>query len=482
MGLLRDCIFGLVFASMLCAHAATAQGYRFTARVGDTQGGASLTYLYDGEQVTVTQGSPQNLPVAVQTVGLTPGQRVRLDALTQAAWDAELTGRFDNPNISDGTSAALTVADPDGNRRTVTLTNYLVPELADLLAEVNRVVAAEYRSGYPSAPFPLMPAQAQIVAGIDSPIFFAAEIERINRGSTNLGPVLVQLRRAVEQGHDQPARAAEARLILDAVSAWIASQERAMDRLRGEDLPSAYALARETSELLGRNPLSQPFDALIAELRGDRRLLREVEAELALREAKRLAASIGLDGDVEEVRWDDRSRMAARELGDRMDTITTVYRGTDAADEARETIALWRAQVRAIEARKPAWEYTWHIDLIPLGTEERVRLRTDYRGELVTEIDTEIIYDTRRVVMHGTFQNTSSEPHRYTFLTGVIGSNADNDPFATGDTDQMLGYERVQTRVLAPGELVEWSAEVSLRNIRQILRGGLGQVVADQPE
>jgi len=403
------------------------------------------------------------------------------DTLAQAAWDASIVGRYTNPDLNGGFGLTLTVTDPEGTTREAYISNYHAPILAEVLAAVNEAVPVEVRSAYVSAELPLLPTRSSIVSGIVDPVYFAADIERINREASNLGQVLAKLRRAQGDARQEPEKAAEAQRIIDSVTGWAEAQSLAMDRLRGDDLPAAYALAQRTSELLGRDAMSRPFDRFVSEVRANRRVLREVESELALREAQAMAVSIGLGSDVEDVRWDERSRIVARELGERMDTIATVYRGTDAAIEARETVARWREQVRRIEARQPAWEYTWHLDFIPLGTEERTQIRTDSNGRLVTEIDSRIVFETRKVILHGTFQNTSSAPHRYTFIVGVIGSNADNDPFATGDTDQMLGHERVQTPVLAPGELYEWTAEVGLRNIRQIRRGGLGQVTADQP-
>lgn len=469
--------FFLVVLLGLIAPGALAQSWSLSIRETNLEDGTALSMLAEPDRLVITRSAGDAPATLIGVLELTEDQSNQIASAIADTWDANADERglvSDRPQaIRTDLRLAL-----DGQTRRLRVGDVHVPELVELTSAINGLVGVELRLIYPIMVGRSPAAGRPIVAGLDVQ-YFRTEIGILNRQEENLVPVLRKLRRVVED--DDDARALEATAILDRVAIW---QQQQLDAVRSwllDDRPSAYENAGRMAELLRGDELGVPFSQVVRDLSRNERELREIRATLALREATVLGHEVGLDGDLDVVNWTRfNQRKAARAL-DLLAAVNDRWSRTHAAEEAATLRRAWTRRVGVLNEMQPAWRYTHSFALIPIGTEQHVTIRTDDNGNVTTTIDEEIVYDRNQVYMSGTFQNTSSRAHRYTFVVAVSSSNGRGSMFDPEIKQKLLGYERIQTPLLEPGELYNWETVLTIQNVYAIRRCGVGQVAADQP-
>lgn len=462
---------------LLLAPVALAQSWSLSVRETNLEDGTALSLLAEPGRLVITRSAGDAPATLIGVIELTEDQSNQIALAIADTWDANADERGLVSDRPQAVRTDLRLA-LDGQTRRLRVGDVHVPELVQLTAALNQLVGVESRLIYPLMVGRSPAAGRPIVAGLEVQ-YFRTEVGILNRQEENLVPVLRKLRRVVED--DDDARALEATAILDRVAIWHTQQLDAVRSWLLDDRPSAYENAGRVAELLRGDELGLPFSEVVRDLSRNQRELREIRATLALREATVLGHEVGLDGDLDVVNWTRfNQRKAARAL-DLLAAVNDRWSRTAAADEAATLRRAWARRVGVLNEMQPAWRYTHSFALIPIGTEQHVTIRTDDNGNITTTIDEEIVFDRNQVYMSGTFQNTSSRAHRYTFVVAVSSSNGRGSMFDPEIKQQLLGYERIQSPLLEPGELFNWETVLTIQNVYAIRRCGVGQVAADQP-
>ncbi|MEM1353720.1 MAG: hypothetical protein AAGH88_02435 [Planctomycetota bacterium] len=474
--MMRRCLLSLL--ACLLASTALGQEWSLSIRENNLEDGTALTLMAEPGRLVVTRSAGDAPPTLIAVTDLSEDQNHALATAIAEAWEANLDQRALTSDLPQAVLTDLRLRF-DGQARQMRVGDVGVPALIALTQTINEMVSVESRLIYPLMTGRSPSAGRPIVAGLEL-AYYTTEVRILNRQEGSLTPVLRKLRR--DLGHGDDRRAAEAARIMDRVGIWHQQQLDATRSRLLDDRPGAYANATRMKALLRGDELGQPFSEIARELSRDGRELREIRAALALREALSLGEAVGLDGDLDAVNWSRFNQQKAARAILLLQAVGERWQRTAAADEAARRLKLWHRRVNVLNEMAPGWRYTHSFALIPIGTDQRVTIRTDDLGNVTTTIDEEIEYDPRQVYMSGSFRNTSSRAYRYTFVVAVSSSLGQGDLFDPEDKQNILGYEQIQTPVLEPGEVWNWETVLRVRSVYQIRKADIGQVSADQPQ
>ncbi|MEM9345735.1 MAG: hypothetical protein AAGB26_03865 [Planctomycetota bacterium] len=333
-----------------------------------------------------------------------------------------------------------------------------------------------------ASPVPdLVPVPVQEVEEEDKPIVsdsfatvvFETEVAAINERSDKAENAIKFVRRWLDR--DDVKRRVAAEDIIEAVTEWSARQT-AKIKSSGDEV-EAYMLADNAIRLLGQDPLAKPFKRYMMDLQRDRSEWLAIESMAAYRRALDDAEAIGLLSDWALIDFQDGNvRIMIKATTAKLKLIANNWPNSEAAKLAEGNLKEWAAREAQAIADLPAWRYTWQLDLIEIGTKNRTKIVTETDGTVTIHESSRVLYDEETVFLYGTFQNTSDKPYRYTFLAGGTSGAWPKVPFHKLKKHQLLGFELIQTSVLAPGEVYKWEAYVHVDNIRHVNRGGVTMV------
>ncbi|MEM6504668.1 MAG: hypothetical protein AAF711_04285 [Planctomycetota bacterium] len=304
-------------------------------------------------------------------------------------------------------------------------------------------------------------------------VVFETETAAINERSDKAANAIKFVRRWLDR--DDVKRRVAAEGVIEAVTKWSAAQ---MARIESDgDQVEAYILADDAIRLLGQDPLAKPFKRYMVDLQRDRSEWLAIESMAAYRRALADANEIGLLGDWTLIDFQDGNiRIAIKATAAKLKLIANNWPNSEAARLAQADLKQWASREAQAIANLPAWRYTWQLDLIEIGTKNRTKIVTETDGTVTIQESSRVLYDEETVFLYGTFQNTSDKPYRYTFLAGGTSGAWPKVPFHKLKKHQLLGFELIQTPVLAPGEVYKWEAYVHVDNIRHVNRGGITMV------
>jgi len=469
----------LLLSVLACLFASAGLGQSWSLSIRETSlnEGTGLNLMAQPGRLVVTRTAGDAPPMLIAVIELTEDQNNALAAAIADTWDANAD---EIALVSDLPQTVLTDLrlQFEGQARQIRVGDVGVPALIALTEAVNAMVPVESRLIYPLMSGRRPAAGRPIVAGLDVS-YYQTEVRILNRQEEPLAAVIRKLRRDLTHSDDQ--RAAEAARILERISLWHQQQLDAARAMLLDDRPSAYANATRMEELLRGDELGVPFSELVRELSRDARELREIRAVLALREALVLGEEVGLDGDLDVVNWSAFNQQKAYRAIELLEAVGDRWSRTAAADQAAQLHKVWTRRIGVLNEMAPSWRYTHSFALIPIGTDQRVTVRTDEYGNITTTIDEEIEYDPHQVYMSGTFRNTSSRAYRYTFVVALSSSLGQGNLFDPEEKRHVLGFEQIQTPLLQPGEVWNWETVLSVRSVYQIRKCGIGQITADQP-
>lgn len=320
---------------------------------------------------------------------------------------------------------------------------------------------------------PAQEEDAPIIPPSFATIALETEAAAINARSDKSADAIKFIRRWLDR--DDVRRRVAAKDIIDTLTEW---STREMARINAEADPvAAYILADDAIKLLGQDPLAKPFKRYMMALQRDRSAWSDIESMAAYRRALADAKAIGLLGDWKRIDFQNTNvRLAIKATTAKLRLIANSWPNSDAAKNAQANLKDWAEQEAQAIANLPAWRYTWQLDLIEIGTKTRTTIVTEPDGTVVIKESDRTLYDEEKVLLYGTFQNTSDKPYRYTFLAGATSGSYPKTPFHKLVKNQLIGFELVQTPVLQPGELYNWQAYVGVGNIRHVHRGGITMV------
>jgi len=299
------------------------------------------------------------------------------------------------------------------------------------------------------------------------------EVKAINKRDRNAANAIRHVRRWLER--DDVRRKVAAQDVIKSIEQWAAVEYERVEQ--AQDKVNAYIYADDAILVLGQDPLAKPFKSYLKALQQDRAAWREIESKAAFRRAMIEAERNGFTGDWESIDFQNNDVIdTIKSLTEKLTLITNRWSNSPGAKSAEQVLRDWEQRQAQALADLPAWRYTWQMDLIQVGTEQKTTILTASDGTIILDEDTDIVYDPNNVVLYGTFQNTSDKPYRYTFLVGVSNNNWLKTPFSEIKKNRLIGYELVQTPVLAPGELFRWEAVLAVESIRNLNRAGIGMV------
>ena len=304
---------------------------------------------------------------------------------------------------------------------------------------------------------------------------FKKQVKAINQRSKDAVAALRHIRNGM--GHDDPARAKAAEDIIFAIYDWAQAQAENAAALAKTDPVAAYIAADDALELVGRDPIGQLLQRYLKTLRAEQDDWRGIRSQAAFRRAMQQAEAVGLTGDWSLVDFgNSRVRDEIKQITQSLRLITNAWPGSTGDTLAAKTLREWQRREAQAIANEPAWRYTYNLGLIWVGTERETSITTLPTGEIIIEEEERPTYDRKRVQLFGTFQNTSDKPYRYSFNVGVSTQFKLGLPFP--GSSPVAGLAQVNTPVLSPGEVYNWSTEVSVRNASDIRQVGLGGVQA----
>ena len=338
------------------------------------------------------------------------------------------------------------------------------PEPADQTGEAEAVIEAE--------------TNAPIIPPSFATVVFETETAAINERGGKASAAILHVRRWLER--DDVKRRVAAEDVIKELTKWA---ELEMKRIESaEDPVDAYILADDAISTLGQDPLSKPFKDYLKRLQREHRGLSAIKAMAAYRRAMIDAHAVGLTGDWDLIDFQNTNvRQMIKEIEQKLALIVNSWPKSEAGQAARHTLQEWSDREAQAIADLPAWRYTVQLAFIQTGTKQETIVITQSDGTTYVEERSRPTYDPNLAELSGTFQNTSDKPYRYTFLAGVSVGDYPKVPFTKLRKHQLLGFELIQTPVLQPGEVYNWQATVSVRNIRHIHRKGVTMVEAFDP-
>ena len=326
----------------------------------------------------------------------------------------------------------------------------------------------------PLRPSALSQQQADEVKPIIPPSFattvFETEVAAINERGDKAATAIRYIRRWL--GKDDVMRRVAAKDIIDGLTLWAQDQEQAIDST--SDKVAAYILADEALVLLEEDPLGKPFKKYLQSLQRNRGEWHDIVSMAAYQRAINDAQALGLLDNWDLIDFQNIDvRLAIKAVTAKLKLITNNWPKSDAAQSAQTNLDHWADKQAQALADLPAWRYTWQLDLINIGTEQKTTIITKPDGTIYISEKERQVYDPEKVLLYGTFQNTSDKPYRYTFVAGVTAGNWPKVPFNKLKKNQLIGFELIQTPMLQPGELHNWKAYVAVGSIRNLHRGGI---------
>jgi len=308
-------------------------------------------------------------------------------------------------------------------------------------------------------------------------VVFETEVAAINARGDKAATAIGNVRRWLTK--DDVKRRVAAQDIIDTVTKWAEDQKSKMDS--SADPVTAYLIADDAINLLQQDPLAKPFKRYVQTLQRNRTQWHDILAMAAYRRAIAQAKDIGLLGDWALIDFQNTDvRLDIKAVAAKLTLITNNWPSSQAAALAQADLDNWQDQQAQAVADLPAWRYTWQLDLINIGTETSTTIITRPDGTIIIDEDLKQVYDPKKVLLYGTFQNTADKPYRYTFVAGVTSGGLFKTPFNKLKKNQLLGFELIQTPMLQPGELYKWEAYVAVDNIRNLHRGGITMVEVRQ--
>jgi hypothetical protein len=361
-----------------------------------------------------------------------------------------------------------------------------------LEAHVELLEAQLRAAGLTPPPRPALTREGGAIASEDASVVpvetqvsaFRDEVQLLNALDPKFSPVLRRLRQ-VSQDEKSPDRE-EAGRLLAIVEAWVQARLDRMAAQQTADPVGAYIIVQDMMELLQHDELAQPFRERELALRLDRGQHRELLAGARLRNTLRDAENLGLlEGLTVKTLHNPDTAPRLRGIAASLQGLARLYPETDAARAAQRWIKRWSDQEQELRNRKPAWTYTWQIQFIERDNPTINVTVIDYGDkstghgtQVIHDIDYDI-YEQRKVRLVGSFQNHASQTYRYTFNVGALGTqlSGNSKPGDFGPTTRrVLGFSRLQTPPLAPGELYNFETEVTVPDIDLITGGGVGRV------
>lgn len=302
---------------------------------------------------------------------------------------------------------------------------------------------------------------------------FKTETNAINERSDKAATAIRHIRRWLDR--EDVKRRAAAQDIMKVLTAWAESELSIINA--SPDSVASYIRADDAIHLLEQDPLGKPFKQYMQSLQRNRSAYRAILAMAAYQRAMQQAQDVGLLGDWALIDHQNTDvRLTIKTITAKLTLITNNWPKSDAAQSAQAVLDEWDAREAQAIADLPAWRYTWQLDLINIGTEQKTTIVTKPDGSVSISEKERQVYDPEKVLLYGTFQNTSDKPYRYTFVAGVTSGGLFKTPFNKLNKDQLIGYELIQTPMLQPGELYKWQAFVAVNSIRNLHRGGITMV------
>ena len=319
---------------------------------------------------------------------------------------------------------------------------------------------------------------APIIPPSFATVVFETETDAINERGSKASAAILHVRRWLER--DDVKRRVAAEDVIKELTKWA---ELEIGRVESADDPvDAYILADDAINTLGQDPLATPFKDFLKRLQREHRGLSAIKAMAAYRRAMIDAHAVGLTGDWELIDFQNANvRQMIKEIKQKLALIVNSSPNSEAGQAARHTLQEWEDREAQAIADLPAWRYTVQLAFIQTGTKQESIVITQSDGTTYIAERTRPVYDPNLAELSGSFQNTSDKPYRYTFLAGVSVGDYPKVPFTKLRKNQLLGFELIQTPVLQPGEVYNWQATVSVRNIRHIHRKGVTMVEAFDP-
>lgn len=382
----------------------------------------------------------------------------------------ETDGELDPYAETDTNTGAAEPEKPDGDSANDAAMRH-IELLEQILRELGQTPPARPAelddTDPPAEDLPIVPAALDAGA-------LGALVDAINRRGESAPAALRRVRASLT--HDDNDRVVTADAILTAVERWAERRLADVEALDKTDPVAAYMQADDVGAVLGSDPIATPFTAYIAGLKADRAKWRHVESMAALCRVLEQADAIGLTGDWAHLDFKDNDiREAVKQIITKMKLIMRSWPRSAAAEKADALFTAWQEREAQILANLPAWRYTSNLGLIKIGTKETTTIttETDTDGNVtITEKD-RILYDPQKVVMFGTFQNTSDKAYRYTFVVGASTRHVKQWP---PEDKFMTGFALVQTPVLGPGEVYDWKTEFGVSDIRDVRQYGICKV------
>jgi hypothetical protein len=315
--------------------------------------------------------------------------------------------------------------------------------------------------------------EPQIVPASFATVVLETEVALINERGEKASNAIQHVRRWLDRDNVQRRVAAED--VIEAIAKWADLEMKKIEST--SDPVAAFILADDAIHTLGQDALAKPFKAYMVEVQRDRSAYRDLESMAAYRRAFEDAKDLGLLGDWGLIDFTNASiRNTIKQLTTKLTLVTNRWPNTEAAQYAQTLLDDWADREARALAELPAWRYTWQLALIQTGTEVETSIRTYADGTVFIDEEQRPNYDPNRVLLKGTFQNTSDRSYRYTFVVGVTSAAWPNTPFNKLTKKQLMSYELVQTPLLSPGELHNWETTLSVNSIRNLHRGGIGFV------
>ncbi|MFK7789608.1 MAG: hypothetical protein AB8C95_08990 [Phycisphaeraceae bacterium] len=301
-------------------------------------------------------------------------------------------------------------------------------------------------------------------------VVFETEVAAINERTDKAAAAIGHIRRWLTK--DDVKRRVASQDIIDTLTAW-ADNEMSKINTSADEV-GGHMIADDAISLLEQDPLAKPFKQHMKSLKRNRTQWHDIVSMAAYRRAIAQAEDVGLTGDWALIDFQNINvRLDIKNISAKLTLITNNWPTSDAAKSAQANLDNWQAKQEQAIADLPAWRYTWQLDLINIGTETSTTIVTKPDGTVIIDEDQRQVYDPEKVLLYGTFQNTSDKPYRYTFVAGVTSGGFFKTPFNQLKQNQLIGFELIQTPLLQPGELHNWKAFVAVDSIRNLNRGGV---------
>lgn len=327
----------------------------------------------------------------------------------------------------------------------------------------------------PSQPLPPIVPE-ELAAGT-----MANAIQAINSRGDSAAAGLQRVRLWASKRNNENAEASQQ--VLAHVQRWADEQLAAAKSESRADPVQGYMTADDALSILERDTIGQDLKAFVSGLKSDRKQWRHIESMAAYRRAIADAKAVGLLGDWADIDFQNiNTKNEIERVTNKLSIIEKRWPTSEAGKDARKHLLDWKQREAQALADLPAWRYTYNLGFIQIGTDEKTTIFVGTNGDVViVEEEEEAVYDKRRVVMFGTFQNTSDKPYRYTFNVGASRHFSNGKPWS-GQAKGLAGFTQVQTPVLKPGQVYNWEAYFNVPDIKDIKRTGVSGVEFHEPK